>query len=1081
MSMRAKTILLIILTIFVTTAAMFLSSLYFTNRSMKKMLEQDLEFAIGIADNLVSMQMRLMKANAATLAGRLSKVESPTEMTELMAVIAKENISGLPPISSMLVFGRDGAVASYGIPLHGDELAMREDYRNRMYHGDGVISSPFHVSATDEYVMNVYTPMDSDLILAITIPSSTFTDVFARHRLWQTGNIFMLTEDGGFVGAADPAIASASPLIQRMMDSENGVDNFSFQGEEHLCAYTRIEGSSLGWRIAVSAPLDESPQSDAFKGHVYSALFFLVIGAASAFFLSTLTAKPFHRIEAQNRDLETLNQTIRAHSATLQQEYERILLLLDATPLACRLWDSEHNLIECNEAVVTLFGLTDKQEYLERYSELAPEYQPDGQKTSDRANALIGEAVEQGVCEYEWTYQMPDGTPIPAECVMVRVPYGDDYVIAGYSRDLREQKKMISEIESRDELLQTALKEAERANVAKTNFLAQMSHEIRTPLNAVVGLSELALGNPELEDDMEDKLEKIHFSGMTILSIVNDILDISKIESGKFELYPTQYDTPSLINDILTLNIVRIGEKPIEFHLRVDEDLPGVLYGDDIRVKQVFNNLLSNAFKYTNSGKVEWLVAFERDGADVWMTSRVCDTGIGIKPEGLQKLFTDYNQVDVQTNRKVEGTGLGLAITKRLVDMMDGTITVESEYGKGTTFHVRLRQGFVIDKPIGRAVAENLMSLRYTHGKRTMSKTVSHPDLSYAHVLVVDDIVTNLDVVKGMMKPYKIKIDCAMSGRQAIEMVRAGNPRYDAIFMDHMMPEMDGIEAACAIRGEIGTEYAKNVPIIALTANAIVGNEEMFLGQGFQAFLSKPIDTARLDAILRRFVRDKDLERDALDADGRVSSQEGSDADGASSFLAGLTIDGMDVGKALARFNGDEAVLMDILHSYATGTRPLLNDLREYMEEGELADYAIAIHGIKGSSYALYAQEVGKMAEELEHLAKTGNLEAVKDGHPSFEAIVVALLDGVDHALDNGSTSERKPTAAMPDLMLLNELIEACAAFNMDGVDSAMEQLESFQYESGGELVAWLREQVNNMTFEDISSLDLSGRDETNN
>jgi CheY-like chemotaxis protein len=256
------------------------------------------------------------------------------------------------------------------------------------------------------------------------------------------------------------------------------------------------------------------------------------------------------------------------------------------------------------------------------------------------------------------------------------------------------------------------------------------------------------------------------------------------------------------------------------------------------------------------------------------------------------------------------------------------------------------------------------MSLRYTFSRRDRGAKLSRVDLSYAHVLVVDDISTTLDVVKGMMKPYKMKIDCASSGPQAIAMLRAGNPRYSAVFMDHMMPEMDGIEATRIIREELGTDYAGSIPIIALTANAIVGNEEMFLSRGFQAFLSKPIDMAKLDAILRHWVRDKNLEQEQEAHSGSQDKTQ-PEADTAGSRLAGIEIGGLDKKKAVERFSGDEAVLIDVLKSYSAGTRGLLGKLEEYLAAERLEDYAIAVHGIKGSSYSIFAQEAGGMAETL--------------------------------------------------------------------------------------------------------------------
>jgi len=302
---------------------------------------------------------------------------------------------------------------------------------------------------------------------------------------------------------------------------------------------------------------------------------------------------------------------------------------------------------------------------------------------------------------------------------------------------------------------------------------------------------------------------------------------------------------PSFINDTVMLNVIRVGEKPIEFKLNIDESLPSRLHGDDLRVKQVCNNLLSNAFKYTKEGIVEWEVRFERDedGKNGWLTCGVTDTGIGIKPENLGKLFSEYNQVDNTSNRAIEGTGLGLSLAKRLTEMMGGNITVESQYGRGSTFTARFRQETVSDVSLGMDVANNLRSFRYLESKRTRNAKLVYVRMPYARVLIVDDVPTNLDVTRGMMKPYGMQIDCAGSGQQAIDMIRAEEVRYHAIFMDHMMPEMDGIEATRIIREEIGTEYSQNVPITALTANAIVGNEEMFLSKGFQALISKPIMT----------------------------------------------------------------------------------------------------------------------------------------------------------------------------------------------------------------------------------------------
>jgi signal transduction histidine kinase/CheY-like chemotaxis protein len=405
-----------------------------------------------------------------------------------------------------------------------------------------------------------------------------------------------------------------------------------------------------------------------------------------------------------------------------------------------------------------------------------------------------------------------------------------------------------------------ASNEAKHASEAKSHFLANMSHEMRTPMNVIVGLTDLLLEEADVPGKIKETLEKIYTAGNTLMGLINDVLDISKVEAGKLELMPVQYDVASLLNDIIALNIIRIESKPIKFELDIDNNLPCYLFGDDLRIKQILNNLLSNAFKYTKEGTVTLGASCNKKDDSVWVSFLIKDTGIGIHKENLSKLFTDYNQVDTRANREIVGTGLGLSITKKFVDMMDGKITVESEYGKGSTFHVRIRQGFITDKPIGNEITNNLRNFCYADKKSQATKKLIRPDLSYVRVLIVDDFAANLDVADGMLRKYKMQVDCVMNGQDAINRIAVGLPVYDAIFMDHMMPGMDGIEATVKIRN-LGTEYAKNIPVIALTANAVAGNEQMFLDNGFNAFLPKPFTMMNLDSIVKRWIRNKGREQ----------------------------------------------------------------------------------------------------------------------------------------------------------------------------------------------------------------------------
>jgi PAS domain S-box-containing protein len=421
--------------------------------------------------------------------------------------------------------------------------------------------------------------------------------------------------------------------------------------------------------------------------------------------------------------------------------------------------------------------------------------------------------------------------------------------LVGMSRDITQRK--------------AAEDEARNASEAKSRFIANMSHEMRTPMNVIVGLTDLMLEETDVSGKIKGMLKKINTAGNTLMGLINDVLDISKIEAGRLELTPVKYDVASLLNDIITLNMIRIEEKPITFKLDINDDLPSSLFGDDLRVKQILNNLLSNAFKYTKEGTVTLGVSYryedapDKAGDDVWVLFYVSDTGIGIREEDISKLFSDYNQVDTKANRKIEGPGLGLSITKKFVEMMNGEISVESEYGKGTTFRICIRQGFVADKPIGTETAENLRGFRYSDRKRGLQEKLVRSDLSYARVLVVDDFPTNLDVAAGMLRKYKMQVDCVTSGQEAVDRIAAGEPAYDAIFMDHMMPGMDGMEATSAIRA-LGTEYAHNIPIIALTANVVAGNDMMFLDNGFDAYLPKPFNVMSLDSVVKRWIRNKD-------------------------------------------------------------------------------------------------------------------------------------------------------------------------------------------------------------------------------
>ena len=402
--------------------------------------------------------------------------------------------------------------------------------------------------------------------------------------------------------------------------------------------------------------------------------------------------------------------------------------------------------------------------------------------------------------------------------------------VTGYIEQIKEEQK-----------LKEDLRVAEAASEAKSSFLSNMSHEIRTPINAVLGMNEMILRESEEPQTLE-YATTIESAGSTLLSLVNDILDFSKIEAGKMEILPVQYRLSSVVNDLVNMIAQRAANKNLEFKITVDESIPDMLFGDEIRIKQCATNILTNAVKYTQEGSVELCFAYEKkDEETIALTVRVIDTGIGIKEEDINKLYSPFERIEEIRNRTIEGTGLGMSIVKKLLAMMDTRLVVNSVYGEGSDFSFTVDQKVVEWEGIGDFEAR----YKETIGQRKKYKESFHaPD---AKILVVDDTKMNLTVILGLLKKTKVQVDTAESGKETLQLVQKNT--YDMIFLDHRMPEMDGIETLEAMK-ELPGNLNKNTVCIALTANAVSGARQTYLDAGFQDYLSKPIDADRLEKML---------------------------------------------------------------------------------------------------------------------------------------------------------------------------------------------------------------------------------------
>jgi len=1091
--MRVKAALMIVAIVIAATTANYLSSLGFTDQSLYTTMARDQALVRDIADSYIGAQIDMLNREAAEVTRSLrGEPESGWQVVIDLMLYETSDFTALyvfSPEELLLYTGVSGPQFPGGL----NDIGLQKDFD-----GEAGITTTMREPGTGELVFYLYTPIRSDRVLVAVLPGSYFADLLSGYRLWDTGSIFIIDYEGALVahyerewveerlnfidlGKTDADTAEAGAFFEWMLSNPEGTGIYPLHGQDRLCSFKHITNPAVDWVIAVIAPLNESPRANVQQGLLTNTLIFIVAGLLIAFFLSGIVARPFMRIEAQNAALEELNKKVSEQSARLQDEHERTKLLFDETPLACSLWNAQYEMFLCNDECVNLFEVRDKQEFMDVFFELvSPEFQSDGSRTEDLVRELIDRVFAEGRITTEWMHQTKDRKPLPVEVTLVPVEYEGKGAIAGYVRDMREYKEMMRKIEESEEQLKDALEFAQNANEAKSEFLAKMSHEMRTPLNAIIGLSALALEDDELTGDNKDNIIKVNNAGSALLTTVNDILDISKIEAGRYELVPSEYNIASLINDVASQSSIFLGEKPIVFVLKIDEDLPKTLYGDELRVKQVLNNLLSNAFKYTKKGSVTFYVGCETSGGDVLLKANVSDTGIGIKPEDLESLFDDYAQLDQKKNRGVIGSGLGLSIVQKLIDLMDGTISVESDYGKGSVFSTTIPQKSVDSEPIGAEIAKSLADFKYTEQKRRNDSKLSRISLPYAKVLVVDDVATNLDVAKGIMKPYGMTVDCLLSGQQAVDAIRDEKVLYDAVFIDQMMPGIDGIETARLIR-EIGTDYAKNIPLIALTANALVGSETLFLENGFQAFISKPIELSRLDAVIREFLYDKGKEEEFFEERKRAgaapvpaSGGSGSERRAVSERRSGIErralhrgIDGVEIEKGIEHFGSDEDAYYEVLRSFAVNTPQLLESSKG-VGEYNLNDYAIIVHGIKGSSRGIFANDFGDIAESLEMAARGGDIKYVRKNNPLFLEAGWNLLADIDKFLAGIRPEGVKPRLEKPSGEILGKLLEACRNYDMDGADVAIAELEGWEYDEGGELVAWLWENVQQMNFSGI-------------
>lgn len=579
-------------------------------------------------------------------------------------------------------------------------------------------------------------------------------------------------------------------------------------------------------------------------------------------------------------------------------------------------------------------------------------------------------------------------------------------------------------IEAQDQKLNKDLEVEKAKGEAKTSFVAHMSHEIRTPVHSILGLNEIILretDNPKIREYASN----IRTSGDTLLKIINDILDFSKIESGKLDIVPAEYELSSMITDLVNMVSQKARQKQLELTINVDETMPHLLFGDELRVKQCILNILNNAVKYTEKGSIVLSIGYERiDSGQIYLQASVKDTGIGIKEEDLSRMFNEFERVDEIRNRTIEGSGLGLSITQMLLHKMGSRLEVKSVYGQGSTFSFSVKQQVTWWEKIGN-FTERYNSI--IHSEVGYKESFHAPD---AHILVVDDTKMNLVVMEGLLKQTQINVESVLSGREMLDKVREN--RYDVIFIDHRMPGMSGVEALHEMK-KMPDCKCKNVPCIALTANVVSGARDYYIKEGFSDYISKPVNSVQLEKMLKYY-----LPPDKLVVPNEVLDREKNRQAILKDFH---NMQGINIPTAMQNC-GTTDVLMVALKEYYDNIKLRSDQIEGFWREKDFKNYTIQVHALKSSSRLIGALELSEKAAYLEKCGDEENLEEINAKTADLLELYRSYVQKLA-VLDKGKEKKQRI-----DKKRYGEAIQAIKeftlSFDFNAIDSIIDALESY-------------------------------------
>ncbi len=670
-------------------------------------------------------------------------------------------------------------------------------------------------------------------------------------------------------------------------------------------------------------------------------------------------------------------------------------------------------------------------------------------KQGDKINIPVGVDIDEEFAgfEFEQEGRYYEGRITPV--------YKED-VLQGYSAcifDITEKQQYIEQMIAMKE-------EADRANKAKSRFLSSISHELRTPLNAIIGISGIEL-RKHLEEQTRFNIQSIYYSGHDLLSLVNNLLDISKIEAEKLVLEQAEYNVDSLLYEVANTIFISLQESSIRFKVIIDESVPKQLIGDVIRVREMIMNLLGNAVKYTKKGhiylRVFWRTDEEEDSG--YLNIVVEDTGIGIKPENMDSIFKEYEQVNSEDTKGITGTGLGLSITKQLVEMMGGEVHVKSTYGKGSTFELVIKQGVVKKDTIGNVIITHKNITNILEKDRLEKEETDGFDNKT--ILIVDDMEVNRTVLKGILEPYQFLIQTASDGKEAIKMVQ--DKEIDLILMDQMMPGLDGIETLQKIRSLDDAKYQK-IPAILVTANAMVEQEQDLERFGFQDCLTKPINVRRLLRVLKRWLQE-DMDEVVKEEEWEMPLEIERTGD-VEEDTQEEQVTLIDRFEGLSHVGGRPELYEEVLKSYYhDGIRTLEQLSKE--EELSASEKRILVHGIKGSSYNIGAMVLGEEAEKIEHALKRGDLEYATENLPIMLDHLKEVLACCAPVEEEETKAKEKKDTGEDFVHTLKMLRNNFEDYNMGVIGKTLENLEKHDYgEAANEKLQQLKDCMQELEYE---------------